>query len=224
MPTHPPRRRGFRALVPERTWNTLCQQGNERTYAPGQPIFVRGAPAATVLLLTAGRVEVGFAIREGDYRLLALRGTGDVIGELASDAGGIRTADVVALDECAAIELSADTFERLLAHDGSDRQVRRYVTAKLLHSSQAMVDMSALAPLPRIARLLLQLAELADPGRDCGVIPLSQTKIGYLLGLSRSRVSLLVNRLCDEGVLRIKPALTVEHFDLLRQHAYPKPV
>ena len=200
----------------------MCQHGDERTYVRGQPIFSRGAPAATVLLLTSGRVEVGLANQDGDYRLVALRGAGDVIGEMASDAGRTRTADVVALDECAAVEVRADTFERLLARDGTDRQIRAYVTAKLLHSCQHMVDMSALPPLRRIAQLLLQLAELADPGKDCSLIPVSQTKIGQLLGLSRSRVSLLVNRLCDEGVLRTKPALTIERFDRLRQHAHPK--
>ncbi|WP_409464816.1 Crp/Fnr family transcriptional regulator [Amycolatopsis sp. GA6-003] len=213
--------RGFRALVPDRTWSTLRDLGLPRTFSKGEPIFVRGAPATSVLMLTSGRVEVGCHTEEGDYRLIALRGAGDVIGEVASEVGGIRTADVLALEPCAAFSVPSGTFERVLVSDGVHREVGRYVAAKLQRAGHDSVDMLSLPPLRRIAKLMVQLAELADPDHDPCRIPLSQTRLGRVLGMSRSLVADLVCQLREEGVLSVDRTLTVARFDKLRRHAYP---
>ncbi|WP_158073269.1 Crp/Fnr family transcriptional regulator [Amycolatopsis sp. CB00013] len=213
--------RGFRALVPERTWSTLCKLGFRRAFSKGEPIFVRGAPASSVLLLTSGRVEVGCHTEDGDYRLIALRGAGDVIGEVAFEVGGVRTADVFALEPCAAFAVPLGTFERVLVADGVHRELGRYVAAKLQRAGQDSVDMLSLPPLRRIARLMVQLADLAEPGHDPRLIPLSQTRLGHVLGLSRSLVAGLVAQLRQEGILSAERNLTIERFDKLRRHAYP---
>lgn len=199
---------------------TLCDVGFEREFRKSQPIFVHGAPATSVLLLTSGRVEVGCHTAEGDYRLIALRGADDVIGEVAFEVGGVRTADVIAMEPCTAFAVPSGTFERVLVEDGVYRQVGRYVATKLQTAGHDSVDMLSLPPLRRIARLMMQLAELTDPGRDHRLIPLSQTRLGHVLGLSRSLVANLVARLRAEGVLGTQRALTVECFDKLRFYAY----
>ncbi|MET9262649.1 helix-turn-helix domain-containing protein [Amycolatopsis sp. NPDC004079] len=73
----------------------------------------------------------------------------------------------------------------------------------------------------RIAKLMVQLAELADPDHDPRRIPLSQTRLGQVLGMSRSLVADLVGQLREEGVLSVDRTLTVARFDRLRRHAYP---
>jgi CRP-like cAMP-binding protein len=201
----------------------LCELGFSRTFNKGEPIFVLGAPATSVLLLTSGRVEVGCRTEDGDYRLIALRGAGDVIGEVAFEVGGVRTADVFALEPCTAFAVPSGTFERVLVDHGVHREVGRYVAAKLQRAGQDSVDMLSQPPLRRIARLMVQLAELADPGHDPRLIPLSQTRLGQVLGLSRSLVANLVAQLRQEGTLSAERSLTVERFDKLRRHAYPKP-
>lgn len=213
--------RGFRALIPERTWSTLCELGFERRFRRGEPIFVQGAPATSVLVLTSGRVEVGCHTEDGDYRLIALRGAGDVIGEVAFEVGGVRTADVFALEACTASAVPSRTFERVLVEGGVHREVSRYVATKLQRAGHDSVDMLSMPPLRRIARLMVQMAELADPGHDPRFIPLSQTRLGQVLGLSRSLVASLVAQLRHEGVLSTQRTLTIERFDKLRLYAYP---
>jgi CRP/FNR family cyclic AMP-dependent transcriptional regulator len=214
------RRRSFRTLIPEYTWRTLCGLGIKREFSKGEPIFVRGAPATSVLLLNSGRVEIGCHTERGDYRLLALRAAGDVIGEVAFEVDRVRTADVFALETCTAFAVPSATFERVLISDDLYRQVSRYVAAKLQRAGQDSVDMMSLPPLQQIARLLVQLAELAEPDCDHRLIPMSQTRVGQVLGLSRSLVARLVARLRAEGVLGADRALTVERLDKLRLYAY----
>ena len=180
---------------------------------------MHGAPATSVLLLTSGRVEVGCRTADGDYRLIAIRGADDLIGEVAFEVGGVRTADVYALERCTAFAVSSGTFERVLVNDGAYRQVSRYVATKLQRAGHDSVDMLSLPPLRRITRLMVQLVQLADPGRDHRVIPLSQTHLSHVLGLSRALVASLVARLRAEGVLGTQRALTVECFDKLRHYA-----
>lgn len=209
-------------MVPERTWARLCQSGIRREFRGGEPIFVSGAPATSVLLLTSGRVEVGCRTESGDYRLIALRGADDVIGEVALHVGGSRTADVFAVESCEAFSVPEATFRRVLTKDGVHDQVSRYMADKLRRAGQDTVEMMSLPPLQRVARLMVNLVDLADPAHDPMRIPLSQARIGQLLGLSRSLVAKLVAYLRTEGVLGDARTLTVERMADLRQFTKPQ--
>lgn len=198
---------------------TLCRSGIRREFRTGEPIFVHGAPATTVLLLVAGRVEVGCHTEAGDYRLFALRGADDVIGEVASHVGGHRTADVIAVESGEAFSVSAATFRRTLTNDGVYDQVSTYMAHKLRTAGRDSVEMMSLPPLRRVAWLLVNLVDLADPRHDAARIPMSQIRIGLVLGLSRSLVAKLVAQLRSEGVLSDSRVLTVNNVDDLRRYA-----
>lgn len=114
---------------------------DSRTFAPGQLIVREGDSADEAYVVTAGQAE---AFREERGRRVSLRmlGPGDVFGEGALFAAGVRNASVVAVDEVTAVivsresihdELALDSwmgsFVRALAVRYRDLEARRRVTS-----------------------------------------------------------------------------------------------
>jgi len=207
----------FRDLVPPRTWQELILSGLHRTYDAGEIMIRQGAPATSVRLLTSGRVEVGCNDEEGEYCLLALRGIGDVVGEMAAQLDGVRTATVTALEPCTAYSLSSNTFLAILARHGVQEQLGRYITSKLQESSASTIEALRLPPLQRLARLIARLVELADPGHPQPLrVPMSQVRIAESLGLSRSLTAQLVSELRSGGLLDPGRSLQVRNPEEIR--------
>jgi CRP/FNR family cyclic AMP-dependent transcriptional regulator len=202
----------FRELVPPRAWQELILSGLHRTYSAGETVLLQGAPATSVRLLTSGRVEVGCNDEEGEYCLLALRGIGDVIGEMAAQIDGVRSATVTALEPCTAYSLSSNTFHAILARHGAREQLGRYITGKLQESGVSAIETVRLPPLQRLARLIVRLVDLADPGHPQPLrVPMSQVRMAESLGLSRSLIAQLVSELRSEGLLDTGRGLRVKN-------------
>ncbi|MBB5894109.1 CRP-like cAMP-binding protein [Kutzneria kofuensis] len=168
----------------------------------------QGYSGGYLLALTGGRVQVLRSEQGGEQRLLvALRAAGDLVGEMAAHGGGgVRSASVVALDDCYAHYLTVEAFDRLPAA----RKLTDYVVLKLSESVPFRVQLVHFKPPQRIARLLAELVMLAGPElADPMLIPLSQEQIATALGVARSSVSSFVADLRREGVLGPGPRLTV---------------
>lgn len=181
---------------------------------------MQGAPATSVRLLTSGRMEVGSHDEDGNYCLLAIRGSGDVVGEMAAHIEGLRSATVTALEQCTAYSVPVSTFRAVLARHGMGDQLSRYMAAKLQEAGRAAVDTVRLPPMRRLARLVVRLVDLADPSCVAPLqVPMSQTRMAEALGLSRSLVAQLVSALRVDGLLGDGRALVVEQPTRLRTMA-----
>ncbi|MPZ72507.1 MAG: cyclic nucleotide-binding domain-containing protein, partial [Nitriliruptorales bacterium] len=60
----------------------ICKGVEDRTLLPGEVLFSEGEPGDTAYVITAGEIEILKATGRRET-LLAIRGSGDVIGELA---------------------------------------------------------------------------------------------------------------------------------------------
>jgi CRP/FNR family cyclic AMP-dependent transcriptional regulator len=210
----------FQDLVPARTWQELILSGVRRTYRAGETVLLQGAPATSVRLLTSGRVEVGCHDEEGEYCLLALRGIGDVVGEMAAQIDGVRSATVTALEPCTAYSLAANTFHAVLTRHGAREQLGRYITGKLQESGVATIETVRLPPLQRLARLIVRLVDLADPGNPQPLrVPMSQVRMAESLGLSRSLIAQLVSELRSGGLVDTGRGLLVTKLQEVREVA-----
>jgi CRP/FNR family cyclic AMP-dependent transcriptional regulator len=210
----------FRARVSTGTWQELLACGIERTYRPGETMLVQGAPAASALLIVTGRVEVSYLIETGEHCMIALRGSGDIVGEIASTSGGVRSATVTALEACLAYSVPSGTFLRVLERHGDRPELDRYIAAKHEEASQATVEAARIPARRRLALLLARFVELADhTAVDRLRIPMPQTRIADALGLSRSVVAQMVADLRTEGVLTTDRSIVVAEPDQLARRA-----
>ncbi|MFD0852081.1 cyclic nucleotide-binding domain-containing protein, partial [Actinomadura adrarensis] len=70
--------------VPEPMRQRLIAAGTGRRFRPGQTLLRQGEPAFHVLLLVSGRVKVLLTMSDGEVLLLAVRGPGELLGEIAA--------------------------------------------------------------------------------------------------------------------------------------------
>ena len=125
--------------------------------------------------------------------VLALRGDGDIAGEIAGETTGRRNATIRAIDRVRALIVRHDKFSSFLdANPGADRAFRRVVTQKWNDADTKLRRHAVTTGGQRLASLLLHLAE--RHGREADgvihlVMPLSQEELASLAGTSRATVT-----------------------------------
>lgn len=203
------RKGGFRALLGGQRWLELCAAGTGRSYRPGQYLLRQGDRGGYVLVLTDGRVRISALEPDGTQLLHALRGPGDLLGELAMPDRAARTATVVALDRCTARYLSSDAFRRFLDAVDGHQALTEYLITKLADKLLYQLQFARFPPARRIALLLCEVIALADSPTEPIPVPFSQVGIADALGLARSTVAEQITALRRQGILGPGPKLVV---------------
>src|SRR5579864_4570921 len=106
---------GWFAQLPAVERAALHAEGAAHHYRTGATLFHEGDPSDWVLLVTRGRVKVASVTADGKDVVLAVRGPGDLVGELSALDGLPRSAAATALDEVDARVVTADRFRAFLA-------------------------------------------------------------------------------------------------------------
>lgn len=94
--------------------SALTTAGRVRRFAPGGLLFREGEPARHVMVIRSGWTKV-FVGAFGAEHDIALRNTGDLLGERAALRESIRSASVIALDTVEVLELRTPDFAAFLS-------------------------------------------------------------------------------------------------------------
>jgi CRP-like cAMP-binding protein len=94
--------------------DALEDMGEPGSFAAGEVIFEQGGTADCVLLVRTGHVRVTLAAGDGEERLLAERGAGELLGEISGIDGQPRSASVTALDEVRGLVVPLRAFRGFL--------------------------------------------------------------------------------------------------------------
>lgn len=190
---------GLEALMPQEAWRSLLANGTVRRYAKGEVLMHQGAPGTHVLILTRGRVKVTRVDPEGNDLLLALRGPGEVIGEIAVLGGAGRIATVTALSPCITYVLAAATFLRIIHEKRVESILLQHVIGLYRESEDARAELAGLSSTPRIARVLWRFAVVI--GGEHPRIDLSQEELAGAAGLSRASTTAALAALRRQGLI-----------------------
>ena len=176
----------------------LLAAGSARWYEQGAVLLRQGEPATHVLALVRGRVKVLHTSPEGQILLLALRGPGEILGDMSVLGTDERSATVVALDRCETRVILADRFRRLVRSLGLEEHFLRHAMSRIRESDAWRAELATLPAGPRLARTLLRLAGGGPAPTDVRV---DQAELGHATGLSRSTVAAGLARLREQGVI-----------------------
>jgi CRP/FNR family cyclic AMP-dependent transcriptional regulator len=184
---------GFWALLSDTERADLTVAGRTSVFRPGDTMCVEGEPGTHVFVVVSGWVKIVSVTADGREMVLGLRGFGDIVGELAGDSGGYRTATIQALSLVQTIIVGYARFGAFLdTHPGAARAYRHVVTQRWGDAAAMLRSRTVHTGPQRIARLLLDLAERHGHGDGEEVIvsiPLSQTELASLAGASRATVT-----------------------------------
>jgi CRP/FNR family cyclic AMP-dependent transcriptional regulator len=219
---------GFWAGLTEEDQSVLSDLGRITVFPAGALMCVEGDPATHVYVLMDGWVKIRSVTSDGHELVLALRGQGDVVGELAGETAGFRTASVQAIGTVRALTLGYQKFSSFLdSHLGAGHAYRRMFAQRWNDSDTALRTRSVTSGAQRLARLLLDLAGRHGTGTEREVhvaMPLTQVELASLAGTSRATVTRALSNWRHRGIIRTRPRdLTITDLGALRKIAGPQP-
>ena len=198
---------GFWTLLTQEERDGLSGLGMRRHYPRRTNLCTEGDPATHVFILLAGWVKILSSTKDGHRMLLAIRGAGDIVGEVAGETTGRRNATIQAIDDVRALIVRYDRFDSFLdANPGAGHAYRRVVVQKWNDTDAMLRRRAGTTGTQRLATLLLELAE--RHGRPVnGAIylmtpSLSQEELASLAGTSRATVTRAFGNWRKRGLIR----------------------
>jgi CRP/FNR family transcriptional regulator len=164
------------------------------TLREGETLFERGDAGDGCYWLRRGVLTVSVASADGEQRILAVLGTGELVGEIAMIDGRPRSATVRAVRDCVLTFVSRAAFTAVMSrHPELYRDVVTTLAARLRQSDEDMVASSFLTVRARVARALLVLArhlgEEVGAGRVRIRHKITQSDLAAMAGVARESVS-----------------------------------
>jgi CRP/FNR family cyclic AMP-dependent transcriptional regulator len=214
----------FLAALSEADARELRALGRVRRYAAGDTIFHQGDEAGGVSILLEGRVKVSAITPAGKEVILAFRGPGDVVGEVAAIAGSERSSAVRAVDPVQALAVGAAEFRAFLnSHERAAMNLVLMLIDRLHSADAARLEFATHDVVGRVACRLVELAERFGEPCDGGIEvtqTLSQEELAAWTASSREAVAKAMRLLRELGWIETRRrCIVIRDLDALRRHA-----
>ncbi|MEA2161218.1 MAG: family transcriptional regulator, cyclic receptor protein [Solirubrobacteraceae bacterium] len=158
-----------------------------------EPILRAGSAGDEVVLVLGGRVKLVAYGADRREVVLALRGPGELIGEMAALSSQRRTADAIAVDDVEIGVLAAQELSGFLReHPDAAFVLIRMLVSRLAEASRDVVDLATRDSVGRVAKRLVELAaEHGTPvaGGTRIELSLSQDELASWIGATRETVA-----------------------------------
>lgn len=187
-------------------------------------MFHEGDTSDRVLLLLDGQVKVSYYTNEGREVVLAIRGPGELLGELGAIDGNPRSATATALDPAEVHMVGVDEFRAFL--EGNPRVallLLEMVTTRLRDADRKRIEFMAHDTVGRVASRLVEMAERFGEAADGGIritLPISQEELAGWTGSSREAASKALAALRNRGLIETQRRhITILDLPALRTRA-----
>lgn len=201
----------------------LKREGVLRRFSRGQALFVEGDRSDRVFLIDQGSVIVFCTAAAGRDVVLAVRGPGDVLGDLSALDDLPRSATALALDDVEAVVAPRSTLTRTLADVEAAQELIQTLANRLREADQRRLEFATRDTLGRVAMRLLDLAERFGRPTVDGVVvelPLSQDQLASWCGASREATVKALGTLRSLGcIATYRRRVVVREVEALRRHA-----
>ena len=211
----------FLAALPTQDRKALLALGTPHAYAAGEAVLREGETTTYVVLILSGWSTVSMETERGQRLILALRGKGEVIGDLAAVDQRPRSATVTALGRLETVVVSGQQFRSFIAsRPAAGSLIMRQLSSRLRSADVERRSLASATVLQRLAARLLELVERTGRNTDEGIavnLPLPQHDLAAAVGATREAVAKALRLLREEEVVRTgNRQLTVVNVVLLR--------
>jgi CRP-like cAMP-binding protein len=163
--------------------------GSVRSFERGRRLCHEGQIADGVFILRSGVVKITRTTPTGREVVLAFRGVGDLVGELAALDGAPRSATICAVDLVEALCLTTQAFLGFLEERPAVALVLlRMLSSRLRDADAKRIEFSTFTTIERVAVRLLEFSERFGYEEDSGAVrislPLSQEELAGATGAS----------------------------------------
>jgi CRP/FNR family cyclic AMP-dependent transcriptional regulator len=204
--------------------NTVASGRSVTKYQKGEKIFAQGDPGDAVFYIQEGSVKVCVVSEQGKEAVVALHGNGDFFGENCLNGHTRRVATVVTVTECVIMRIEKAAIVCVL-HDEPkfSEMFMGYLLSRNSRVEEDLVDQLFNSSEKRLARVLLLMANFGKEGKPEPVIAkISQETLAEMVGTTRSRVSMFMNKFRKLGFIEYNGSLKV-HNSLLNVVLHDNP-
>ncbi len=176
-------------------------------------IYAQGNPADSVLYVQKGTVRLSVLAGSGKEAVVGVIGPGDFFGEGALAGQPIRLGTATAMTASTILVVPLPQMKRLLQeqHPLSDRFLA-HMLARNSRLEADLVDQLFNNSEKRLARTLLLLARYGKPDGPRHVLPnMSQEVLAEIVGTTRSRVNVFMNKFRKLGFIEYNGDIIVHH-------------
>jgi CRP-like cAMP-binding protein len=159
-------------------------------------IFTQGDASKYVMYIQKGRVKLSVVNEVGKEAVVAMLGPGDFFGEGCLAGQKVCMGTATATTPTTVLAIERDEMARVLhgEHEFSDRFIK-HMLSRNLRVEADLVDQLFNSTEKRLARTLLLLARYGKEGQPQTVVSkISQETLAEMIGTTRSRVNLFMNK------------------------------
>jgi len=180
-------------------------------YRKNQTIFSQGDASTSVLYLQTGSVKLTVNSASGKEAVIALLRPSDFFGEGAIAGQSLRFATATAMGPTSILEIEQREMIRVLheEHEFSDRFVA-HMLKRNIRIEEDLTDQLFNSTEKRLARALLLIARYGNEEKpETIVAKVSQETLAEMIGTTRSRVSVFMNKFRKLGFIKYNGGLQV---------------
>jgi CRP/FNR family transcriptional regulator, cyclic AMP receptor protein len=192
----------------------LDSAGVARTIAEFQKkdtIFSQGDVCKEVMYIQKGTVKLSVVSKTGKEAVVAMLQPGDFVGEGGLAGQPLRIATATATTPSTLLVIGLQEMMRVLhtEHAFSDRFIS-YILDRNVRIEEDLIDQLFNSSEKRLARTLLMLARYGKKDKAKWVLPkVSQETLAEMVGTTRSRVNVFMNRFKKLGFIKYNGELEV---------------
>jgi CRP-like cAMP-binding protein len=210
------------AVLGQHLWSKLCDIAPVRVRPARSVLLRQGDPGTHVIVLESGSTLVTLAGANGERALLAVRGAGELLGELAVLDARPRTASVIAAETCHVRIVPAAEFLAFVEQHDLLAPLLRHAIARVREAETVRLEL-ATAPVPaRLASALGRLVRSASATASELSVRLTQTELAQMIGASRNAVGTAIKAWRERGWLDTEAGggLLIKDIASIQAHAY----
>lgn len=183
-------------------WSEMCSLGQERSFDQGEHLlrWDDSAGRGALFGVRAGVCKVVNSTGDGRESMVAVRGPGEVVGEIAVLTGALRSASVVALTPVRASMVRLDAFDRWLdSEPGAGRRLATMLAYRIFETTRPGVTAHQRVE-SRLADRVLVLRDRFGVGERIET-PLTHDDFAAWVGATRAVTTRTLGGLRDRGYI-----------------------
>jgi CRP/FNR family cyclic AMP-dependent transcriptional regulator len=174
-------------------------------------VFLQSAAADAVFYIQKGKIKIVVSSEQGKEAVVGVMGPGEFFGEGCLIGQPLRLATAKTMTESQVVRVSKAEMVRVL--QGEPRFAELFMTHLLTRNSRVeedLVDQLFNSSEKRLARTLLLLANFGqDGGPQPITTPISQETLAEIIGTTRPRVSVFMNKFRKLGFIEYNGHLEI---------------
>jgi CRP-like cAMP-binding protein len=194
--------------------------GKVSRYRNKQNIYKQGAPAYTLFYIQEGGVRLTTRTKHQPAAVTAILGVHDFFGELCLAGYPLRVSTAVALTASSIRTIKKENMLAMLRKKNNklSNSLVAYLLTSVKKYRDHVAELLTSSAEHRLARVLLRLAHFGKKGPRVVAIPkISHQVLAEMVGTTRQRVNLFMNRFRKRGFIDYDGGSTLEVRQSLRK-------